>query len=99
MRRWVSVAVLVVVVGITAASGDAPIKDAGYLVVHSTPFARIHIDGKDTGRTTPIASRARIALAPGRHKLTFVVGEHRYTYTVMIETGKTTKITKQLPTD
>ena len=62
-------------------------------------FPIFHIDGKDTGKMTPIASRARLALAPGKHKLTFVVtssGEI-FHFTITIKAGETLKIVKQLP--
>ena len=75
------------------------IKNPGYLVVYSVPFARIQIDGKDTGKMTPIAPRARIALAPGKHKLTFVVtstGEI-FHFTITIKAGETLKVVKDLP--
>jgi len=110
MRGWGSIAILVATFGIAPAYAKrrpppqlppppADSKGVGYLVVHSTPFARIHIDGKDTGKMTPIASRARLALAPGKHKLTFVVtstGEI-FHFTITIKAGETLKITKQLP--
>lgn len=74
--------------------------EPGFLVVYSTPFARILVDGKDTGKTTPISPRASIALPPGKHTLTFVVTtagvEERFTYAITIESGKTAKITKDL---
>ena len=106
MRRWVSITILLLAIGAAPARADEPrrpppateIKTPGYLVVYSTPFARLHVDGKDTGRVTPITPRARIELMPGRHKLTFIVGDKKVHYAVMIEAGKTTKIMKQLPT-
>lgn len=104
MRAWVIAIVLALGPSPASAKRRPPpppeVKDAGYLVVYSTPFARIIVDGVDTHRTTPISSRSRLALAPGKHTLTFVVKtagiENRYTYSITIEAGKTTKITKQL---
>jgi tetratricopeptide (TPR) repeat protein len=66
--------------------------DAGYLQVSSKPAAKILIDGKDTGRTTPL----ELALVPGKHKVTFVVGRDRYTYAVTIKAGQTESMTKDL---
>ena len=70
---------------------------AGYLVANTTPWAKVLVDGADTGRTTPIAPRSRIALRPGRHVVTFVVGEQRYNFTVRIQSGATTRLIKNLP--
>jgi serine/threonine protein kinase len=69
----------------------------GYLVANTTPWARVFIDGKDTGKMTPIASRARIPLSPGRHVVTFVVGDQRFDYTVFIKAGEDVRLMKQLP--
>jgi hypothetical protein len=69
----------------------------GYLVAYTTPWAKVSIDGKDTGKMTPIAPRAKIALPPGKHKVTFVVGRESWSYTVTIKAGETSKITKDLP--
>jgi hypothetical protein len=66
------------------------------LTAYTTPFARVAIDGVDTGKTTPIGPRGRIALKPGRHKIKFIVGEQSETYAVTIEPGKTTKVTHDL---
>jgi hypothetical protein len=71
--------------------------DVGYLVAYSTPWAKVLIDGKDTGKMTPIAPRAKIALPPGKHKVTFVVGRESWSYTVTITAGETSKLTKDLP--
>jgi serine/threonine protein kinase len=76
---------------VAVATGD------GYLVAYTTPWAKVVIDGKDTGKMTPIAPRAKIALPPGKHKVTFVVGRENWSYTVTIKAGETSKITKDLP--
>jgi hypothetical protein len=116
MRAWVIAIVVALGVGVGVGDAYAkrrpppptttpppppPVaKSEGYLVVYSTPFARIVVDGVDTKRTTPITARGRIVLAPGKHTLTFVVRtagmEDRYTYSITIEAGKTTKVTKDL---
>ncbi len=69
----------------------------GYLTAYATPFAQVAVDGKATGKTTPITPMGKIALSPGIHKVTFSVGREKFTYTVKIEAGKTAKITKDLP--
>ncbi|HUQ01178.1 MAG TPA: protein kinase [Kofleriaceae bacterium] len=71
--------------------------NVGYLTAYATPFAQVSVDGKPTGKTTPITPMGKIALTPGIHKVTFSVGREKFTYTVKIEAGKTAKITKDLP--
>jgi hypothetical protein len=98
MRAWVIAFVLLFATASVRADDKKP--EQGYLVVYSTPYARIFVDGKDTKKTTPISTRSRLALPPGKHTLTFVVRtagmEDRYTYSITIEAGKTTKIMKDL---
>ncbi len=69
--------------------------DKGYLEVFSKPAAKILIDGVDTGLTTPIKGKA-LALTPGKHKVTFVIGSDRYTYFVVTKSGQTDTMTKDL---
>jgi len=75
----------------------APIGGEGYLIAYTTPFAALSIDGASTGKSTPITPRAKIALTPGLHKATFAVGREKWTFTVKIEAGKTTTISRDLP--
>lgn len=67
----------------------------GYLQVFSKPTARIFIDGVDTGLSTPIQGKA-LALTPGKHKVTFVIGGDRFTYFVQTKSGQTDTMTKDL---
>lgn len=64
----------------------------GTLKVQASPPARILVDGADTGKTTP----ATLELLAGNHKVTFVVGEDKYTFGAVIEAGKTLRLTKDL---
>jgi serine/threonine protein kinase len=64
-------------------------KDVGWLVCNSSPFARVIIDGRNTGKMTPMSKAEKIALKPGRHRVTFVVGDDKFTYGVTIVKGKT----------
>ena len=76
-----------------------PYEPSGYLRIASTPPARIFIDGADTGLRTPIRGD-RLPLAAGRHKVTFLVGDSKYTFSVRIKAGETLNLTKtfeQLP--
>jgi hypothetical protein len=75
------------------ATADASGK--GYLVITSKPSAKIAIDGVDTGRSTPISGTS-MPLAPGKHKVTFIMGDDRYTFPVTIGAGKTERLDKDL---
>jgi serine/threonine protein kinase len=63
------------------------------------PFARVFIDGKDTGKMTPIAPRSAITLSPGAHQITFVVGDKEYTYRVTLAPGERKNLVKTLPVE
>ena len=67
----------------------------GYLTITSKPNAKIAVDGVDTGLTTPIGGHA-LSLAPGKHKITFVMGDDRYTFPVVITAGQTQAMSKDL---
>ena len=68
----------------------------GFLIANTIPWARVHIDGKDTGKTTPIVPRDRISLRPGKHTVTFVSSDKRYNVDVVIKSGEETKVVKDL---
>ncbi len=76
-----------------------PQPQVGHLLAYTTPWARVFIDGRDTGKMTPIAPRAKIALPAGRHRVTFVVGRAKFHYTVDIAPGRDTKLVEDLPVD
>ncbi|MDB4954517.1 MAG: serine/threonine protein kinase [Myxococcales bacterium] len=67
----------------------------GYLQVFSKPIAKILVDGADSGMTTPITGRA-LSLTPGKHKITFVIGDDRFTYPIMVKAGATETMSKDL---
>ncbi|HUS33124.1 MAG TPA: hypothetical protein VMZ53_31700 [Kofleriaceae bacterium] len=67
----------------------------GYLQVFSKPKAKVFVDGVDSGKTTPIKGK-NLALTPGKHKITFLIGDDRFTYPVVIQSGKTETMTKDL---
>ena len=82
------------------ASGAGPTASAGQpgtFTAFTKPFARVFIDGKDTGKMTPISPRSAISLSPGPHKVTFVVGDQRHEFRVVIESGKNKNLVKVLP--
>jgi serine/threonine protein kinase len=79
-----------------ATAAPAAEAEPGFLVAFTTPIARVMIDGNDTGKSTPIAPARRLSLPPGKHTLTFVIGDEIETYTVTISSGKTTRFTRDL---
>jgi len=68
-------------------------KTSGYLTVSSKPSAKISIDGVDTGMSTPTG---KISLTPGRHKVTFTVGDDKFTFAVNVKAGETVALSKEL---
>lgn len=77
------------------ASAGTGTATSGYLQVFSKPQAKILIDGVDTGLTTPISGR-QLPLVPGKHKVTFVIDDDRFTYPVTIKAGGTETLSKDL---
>src|SRR5581483_749145 len=74
----------------------APSGESGYLIANTMPWAKVVIDGKDTGKTTPIAPRSKIALKPGKHVITFVANGKKFNFDVVIKAGEDTRLIKQL---
>jgi hypothetical protein len=72
-------------------------EEEGYLVASTTPWAKVLVDGEDTGRVTPIVPRSKLALPPGPHEITFVVGEERFSYRIRVRPGRVTRLIKTLP--
>ncbi len=68
----------------------------GYLMVWSKPWARIFIDGKDTGKVTPVVQSAKLVLPPGKHNVTLVVGSIEHKFSVRIAPGKLYRLSKIL---
>jgi hypothetical protein len=69
----------------------------GLLLVASKPWARVWVDGVDTGRNTPIPASEPLRLEPGRHTVSLYVNERRFDYPVVIRAGDTTKLIRRLP--
>ncbi|MCC6746705.1 MAG: protein kinase [Deltaproteobacteria bacterium] len=82
-----------------AASGDGTAAKGkpGYLIVASRPSAKVLVDGRATGLKTPVPPVSPLKLAPGRHKITLVVGTQRFHFTVEIRPGQTSKLAQILP--
>ncbi len=70
----------------TSPGSSASQPGIGFLEVRSRPAAKVFVDGVDTGMTTPISGSA-LELQAGKHKVTLVVGEDRFTYPVNIVDG------------
>ena len=82
---------------IVAATPVAP-GTIGYLVVQSKPAARLTIDGRDTGRWTPVPAANPIALPAGSHSVVFESADgRRHEELVQIEAGKTARFVRALP--
>ena len=80
-----------------AATAAVSSTQPGSFTAFTQPFARVYVDGKDTGKMTPIAPRSAISLSPGKHDITFVVGEERFNYTITIEPGQHKNLVRTLP--
>ena len=76
-------------------TGPSP-TESGFLVANTQPWAKVFIDGKDTGKTTPIAPRSKIALKPGKHTVTFVANGKSFNFDVTIKPAEDTRLIKQL---
>jgi hypothetical protein len=63
--------------------------------VFSKPPAKILVDNVETNLKTPISGQT-LSLAPGKHKVTFVIGDDRFTYPVVIKAGVTETMSKDL---
>ena len=70
-------------------------KGEGYFIALTKPWAKVLINGRDTGRKTPIVPTHPIKLSPGGYKVTFVLptGES-YNFNIKIKSGEQTKIIK-----
>ena len=65
---------------------EAPV---GYLITMTKPIAKVLVDGKDTGRWTPVQPKNPINLAPGDHSVVFETAQgKRFEQQVKIEVGR-----------
>jgi len=84
--------------GSTAKLGDGSSDaDQGMFTAYTKPWARVWVDGKDTGKMTPIAPRSAIPLSPGSHKVEFVVGDQKFPFSITIRPGEKKNLVKVLP--
>ena len=78
----------------------APVAPAavGYLTAATKPASRLTIDGRDTGRWTPVPPANPIALPAGAHTLLFETADGRKLEEQLeIEPGKTSRVIRSLP--
>jgi serine/threonine protein kinase len=68
----------------------------GLLIVASKPWARVWVDGVDTGRHTPIPLGAPLKLSPGRHVVSLYVSDKKYDFPVILKAGVVTKLIRTL---
>src|SRR5260370_240285 len=83
-----------------AVAEATPVRSAGvgYLTAATKPAARLTIDGRDTGRWTPVAPANPIALPAGAHTIVFETADgRRLEEQLQIEPGKTARLIRSLP--
>ncbi len=69
----------------------------GYLVANTRPWSKVYVDGKYTGRETPIPPDKKLKLTSGKHKVIFETpGGKRYAFEIEIEPEKVMKLIKRL---
>jgi hypothetical protein len=69
----------------------------GYLVTSTKPAAHVSIDGRATGRWTPVPDGNPIALPAGSHTVVFETSDgQRFEETLQIEPGKTARLVRNL---
>jgi Spy/CpxP family protein refolding chaperone len=78
------------------AEGPDVVETTGYLSVNTQPWARVVVDGKDTGMSTPIKN---LELVPGRHVVTFVIGDKKFAHAIVIKAGEEHRLVKKLPVE
>jgi hypothetical protein len=83
------------------AHGDGQAQPAsaliGYLVTNTRPAARVSVDGRETGRWTPVPEANPIALPAGSHTILFETPDgKRLEETLQIEPGKTARLVRDL---
>ena len=81
---------------LTADAQTADPSKVGYLIANTEPWARVVIDGKDTGMMTPIAPRSKIPLKPGKHTVTFVIDGQKFKFGIVIVAGEDYRLIKTL---
>ncbi|MGE5186446.1 MAG: hypothetical protein ACM31C_30530 [Acidobacteriota bacterium] len=81
--------------GIPEAELQKALVQGTFLELQTTPSAKVLLDGNDTKLVTPVTA-GQLRVSPGKHKVTFVIGDDRYTYPVVVEAGQTAMMSKDL---
>jgi serine/threonine protein kinase len=69
-------------------------RGTGYLMIQTLPWARVFVDGRDTGQNTPIR---RMAVPAGSHRIGLRTNDGRmHEVTVDVPAGETVRIVRQL---
>ncbi len=72
-------------------------KEYGYLLANTRPWSKVYVDGKFTGRETPIPLDKKVKLTVGKHKVTFEIPSgKRFDFSVDIVPNETLKLIKRL---
>jgi hypothetical protein len=83
---------------VVAEASTAPPAGVGYLTADTKPASRLTIDGRDTGRWTPVPKANPIALPAGAHSIVFESADgRRLEEQLEIEAGKTQRLIRSLP--
>ena len=73
-------------------------KGVGYLTAATRPAARVTIDGRETGRWTPVPPANPIALSAGAHTVVFETAEgKKIEEQLQVEAGKTARLIRSFP--
>ncbi|MDH5492324.1 MAG: protein kinase [Myxococcales bacterium] len=68
-------------------------RGRGSVLVHTTPWARVFLDGRDTGRNTPTTLRMRA----GAHRLGLRTNDGRmHNFELTVEAGESTRFVRRL---
>jgi hypothetical protein len=82
---------------VEADDSNQPAGLPGRLVIATRPSgARVLVDGKDTGRTTPIPPSRPLSLPSGKHRLELRAGPKKVTQKVHVRPGKTLRVVEKI---
>ena len=71
--------------------------ETGTLTINSLPWARIFLDGRNTGFVTPVRG---LELAVGRHRLGLQTGDGQmHSFSIQVAAGETTRVVRRLNAD
>ncbi|MCD6497096.1 MAG: protein kinase [Deltaproteobacteria bacterium] len=80
-----------------ACNSHCPYKSKGCLWANSKPRCRVYVDGRNTGRSTPIFGGRGIPLRPGSHRVTFVtVNGKKHHFRISIRKCQVTRLVRRL---